>query len=227
MNNPQTKKDISVVIPICNEEKNIAELYSRIKKTLTNSNFEVIFIDDGSIDNSLNILKSIHEKEKNIKVISFFKNSGKSAAYSAGFEKASGKIIVTLDGDLQDLPEEIPRLVNKINQGYHLVNGWKINKYIGKPVKRLNSTIYNFLTRALTGIKLNDFNSPFKAYRNYVAKDLTLYGGLYRYIPVLAYWQGYTRITEIPTTTSRRKYGSSKFKARKIHSGFFDLLTAQ
>jgi len=227
MNSPQTKKDISIVIPVFNEENNVIELYSRIKKALQDKNFEVIFVDDGSTDNTLNVLRELNKKEKNIKAVSFFKNLGKSYAYSAGFEKASGNIIITMDGDLQDLPEEIPRLVNKINQGYQLVNGWKVNKYVHKPIKKLNSKIYNFLTRAITGIKLNDFNSPFKAYRDFVAKDLNLYGGLYRYIPVLAYWQGYTRITEIPTTTSRRKYGSSKFKVRKIHSGFFDLLTAK
>lgn len=220
-------KDISLVIPIFNEEKSINELYSRIKKTLINANFEIIFVDDGSTDNTLNILKELHKKDKNIKIISFFKNLGKSYAYSAGFEKASGKIIITMDSDLQDLPEEIPKLVNKINQGYHLVNGWKINKYKNRPIKTLNSKIYNLLTRSLTGIRLNDFNSPFKAYKYYVAKDLNLYGGLYRYIPVLAKWQGYNRITEIPVTTANRKYGNSKFKVRKIHSGFFDLLTAK
>src|SRR3989344_3209375 len=138
MNSPQTKKDISIVIPVFNEENNVIELYSRIKKALQDKNFEVIFVDDGSTDNTLNVLRELNKKEKNIKAVSFFKNLGKSYAYSAGFEKASGNIIITMDGDLQDLPEEIPRLVNKINQGYQLVNGWKVNKYVHKPIKKLN-----------------------------------------------------------------------------------------
>ena len=220
-------KEVSIVIPVYNEENSINELYSRIKKTLINTDFEVIFVDDGSTDNTLNVLRELNKNNKNVKVVSFFKNLGKSSAYSVGFEKASGRIIITMDGDLQDLPEEIPKLINKINQGYHLVNGWKVHKYKNKPIKTINSKIYNFLTRILTGIKLKDFNSPFKAYRSYVAKDLNLYGGLYRYIPVLARWNGYNKITEIPVSTAIRKHGRSKFKVRKIHSGFFDLLTAK
>ena len=216
---------VSIVIPLYNEEESLLELYDTIINVLKteNLNYEIIFIDDGSKDDSLNILKELHFKDNNIKIYGFQKNCGKSAALSQGFKKASGDIVITMDADLQDDPNEIPKLIEMINSGHDLVSGWK--KKRNDPIsKTIPSKLFNFITSKLTGIKIHDFNCGLKAYRKKVIKDIPVYGELHRYLPVLAHWRGY-KVGEIVVLHHERKYGKTKFGARRFLSGFFDLFT--
>jgi glycosyltransferase involved in cell wall biosynthesis len=216
---------ISIIIPLLNEEDSLLELYDKIIYVLSTEkiSYEIIFIDDGSTDNSLNILKNLHSKNKKIKIYSFQKNYGKSAALSQGFKKASGDIVITMDADLQDDPNEIPKLLDKINKGHDLVSGWK--KKRNDPIsKTIPSKFFNFVTSKLTGIKIHDFNCGLKAYRKKVIKDIPVYGELHRYLPVLAHWRGY-KVGELTVLHHKRKYGKTKFGVRRFLSGFFDLFT--
>lgn len=220
------KKDITILIPLYNEAESLKELYQKIISIeyLSSKNIEILFIDDGSKDDSLKILKEIYENDKErVRIISFRRNHGKSSALSAGFKYANGDIVITMDADLQDEPNEIPNLINKLNEGYDLVSGWK--KKRRDPIsKTLPSKIFNKVTAFLTGIKIHDFNCGLKAYKSDVVKEIDVYGELHRYIPVLAHLLGY-RISEIPVEHHYRKYGHSKYGLWRFFSGFFDLLT--
>jgi len=218
--------EISIIIPLFNEEESLKELHQQIKNQLeiiNITNYEIIFINDGSTDNSLEIIRQIHYENPNVHCISFRRNYGKSAALAVGFKHARGKYVITMDADLQDDPAEIPNLINKLNEGYDVVSGWKKQRY--DPIsKTLPSKLFNAVTSITSGIKLHDFNCGLKAYKSDVVKTLHIYGEMHRYIPALAHWEGF-KITEIPVQHHRRKYGKSKFGMRRFINGFLDLLT--
>lgn len=218
--------EISVVIPLFNEEESIPELSNLLQKELeklTNEKYEVIFIDDGSTDNSFEEIKKVNQNNKKFKCIRFRRNYGKSAALSVGFDKAVGKYVITMDSDLQDDPSEIKNLIDKLNEGYDLVSGWKKKRY--DPItKTIPSKFFNFVTSAFSGIKLHDFNCGLKGYRQEVVKSLNVYGEMHRYIPALAHWMGF-KVTEIPVIHHPRKFGKSKFGISRFINGFLDLLT--
>ncbi len=219
------KIDVSIVIPMLNEEESIGELSRQIIEVMTriNKSFEIIFIDDGSTDASPAAAKALHEKDSRIKLIEFRKNYGKAAALAAGFKMAAGDIVVTMDADLQDDPNEIPNLLQKLDEGYDLVSGWK--KVRHDPfIKTQTSKVYNYFTSLFSGIRLHDFNCGLKAYRAEVVKTMSVYGELHRYLPVIAHRNGY-RVTEIPVTHHPRKYGESKYGVARFTRGAFDLLT--
>ena len=220
----EKEKFISIVIPVFNEEKSLNDLFSEISGVMQAfTNWEVIFIDDGSTDESFSILKNISRSNSMVKIISFYKNIGKSDALSAGFENVDGDIIITMDADLQDDPKEIISMINKIEEGWDLVSGWKKNRQ--DPLsKRLPSKVFNFITSLLTGIKIHDFNCGLKAYRKKVIKSIDVYGGLHRYIPALAGRLGFS-VTEIAVHHRERKYGTTKYGANRLYHGFFDLFT--
>ncbi len=217
--------DISIIIPLLNEEESLGELYSLISEVADKNNlsYEICFVDDGSTDKSLDVLKKLSQDNKNIKILSFRKNYGKSAALSEGFKLALGEFIITMDADLQDDPVEIPNLINKLNEGFDMVSGWKKkrNDPLGKTIP---SKFFNYTTSLLTGIKIHDFNCGLKAYRREVVKEIPVYGELHRYLPVLAHWRGF-RVGEIIVQHHPRKYGVTKFGWRRLFHGFFDLLT--
>lgn len=217
--------DLSLVIPVKDEEKSLPVLYREILtavKPLAKS-WEIIFVDDGSTDRSAAIIGSLQKRDRRILLIKFRGNFGKSAALSAGFEKARGEVIITLDADLQDDPAELPKFLTKINAGYDLVCGWK-KKRLDPPGKVIPSRFWNLMAAALSGVKIHDFNCGFKAYRQEVAKSLPLYGELYRLIPILAAEKKF-RITEIPVHHRPRVYGQSKFGWERFIKGFLDLIT--
>ncbi|HUI30963.1 MAG TPA: glycosyltransferase family 2 protein [Candidatus Acidoferrales bacterium] len=222
---PPRRIDISIVVPLYNEEQSLMPLSLSIRDALDRMNYtyEVIFVDDGSTDNSLRVLKDIHRKNRRYKFISFRKNYGKSAALSVGFQHSLGRIIVTMDADLQDDPNEIPHLVEKLESGYDLVNGWKRKRH--DPIsKTIPSRFFNFTTSLLTGIRLRDFNSGLKAYKREVVQDIKVYGEMHRFLPVMAQWAGY-RIAEIPVIHHPRKYGKTKFGLNRFWHGLLDLIT--
>ncbi len=215
--------DLSFVIPVFNEEKSLQKLYSEILKYTADYSYEIIFVNDGSSDNSRDKLKSIQELDDNIKVINFRTNFGKSAALQTGFNKVQGDIVFTMDADLQDDPKEIPRFLEKIDQGYDLVTGWKKNRK--DPItKTIPSKFFNFFTSLMFKLKLHDYNCGFKAYKKEVIKSVTIYGELHRYIPALANAQGFS-VTEIPVIHHKRKFGKTKYGATRFFKGFLDLLT--
>lgn len=219
--------EISVVIPVWNEEENIKQLYSELKEVLDNlgREYEIIFVDDGSTDNSFKILQKIHEKDNKVKAIRFQRNFGKSAALSAGFENSKGNIVFTMDGDLQDDPKEIPNFLEEIEKGYDLVVGWKFRRR--DPLsKRLPSKIFNKLTSFLTGVRVHDINCCFKAYKKEVIKNINVYGELHRYIPALVHWKGYN-VSEIKVNHRPRKHGRSKYGSMRLLKGFLDLITVK
>ena len=227
MQNRQNKsqKELSVIIPLFNEEKSLGSLYGELKSALKNfgKSYEIIFVDDGSKDNSWSVLERLHAADKDIRGIQFRKNSGKAAALSAGFKHAKGKVIVSMDADLQDDPGEIPKLIKKLDEGYDLVSGWRFKRQ--DPLsKTLPSKFFNYLTSLLTGIRIHDFNCGFKAYRKEVVKDIELYGELHRYIPVLAHWRGY-EVGEMKVRHRPRAHGKSKYGMVRLFRGLTDLLT--
>ena len=218
---------LSIVTPVYNEEQNIGLFHSKVTKVLKKlrKSYEIWFIDDGSRDSTLKTIKELKKKDKHVKFITFRRNFGKAAALSAGFEHANGDIIITMDGDLQDEPEEIPKFIAKIEEGYDLVNGWKFKRK--DPLsKTIPSKFFNWLTSKMIGVKLHDFNCGFKAYRKEVVKEITLYGDLHRYIPAIAFWKGY-RIAELPVKHNERLYGKSKYGSKRILTGFIDLMTVK
>ena len=219
--------DFSIVIPVYNEEESLRELISNIKKVFGNTKktYEVIFVDDGSTDKSLDILKRIASENKNVRALSFRKNSGKSQALTLGFQMANGKYIATLDADLQDDPANIMPLFQKMTRGqYDLVTGWRKNRQ-DNLLKILSSRLFNrFVVPLLFGIKFNDLNSGLKVYKSEVAKSLRIYGGMHRFIPVIAEEMGFS-VTEKEVLHHRRKYGESKYKSSKILTDLPDLLT--
>ncbi len=218
-------KKVSIVIPLLNEEESLRPLASEIKKAMRglSCDYEVLLIDDGSNDGSLKIIKEIVKQDQKFRYLSFRKNYGKSAALQMGFKNISGDAVITMDADLQDDPNEIPNLIMKLEEGYDLVSGWK-KKRFDPFVKRQSSKFFNFATKVMSGIKIHDFNCGLKAYRREVIKNITVYGELHRYMPVLAGWQGY-RITEIPVRHHPRRYGKTKFGISRFFKGFIDLLT--
>jgi glycosyltransferase involved in cell wall biosynthesis len=221
----QQRMDYSVVIPLYNEEESLRDLSEQLKNVLTRlgGRYEIIYIDDGSTDNSFRVLRDLHFKNKRIKVVSFRRNYGKSAALMVGFQKAQGEFVITMDADLQDDPAEIPNLVRQLRGGVDLVSGWKKKRH--DPItKTIPSKFFNFVTGITTGIKIHDFNCGLKGYRRDVVKSINVYGELHRYIPALAHWQGF-RIGEIPVQHHARKFGKSKFGGGRLIKGGLDLLT--
>jgi glycosyltransferase involved in cell wall biosynthesis len=219
--------DLSIVIPLYNEEENVEPLYDQLKAALegVGRKYEIIIVDDGSTDGSFDVLKRLHRGEERLKVIRFRRNFGKAAALAAGFEAAEGEVVITMDGDLQDDPQEIPRFLQKLEEGFDLVSGWK--KQRRDPFsKRWPSRVFNWTVSFLTGLRLHDLNCGFKAYRREVIQELQtrLYGGLHRYIPVLAYARGY-RVGEITVAHRPRQRGHSKYGWERFLRGFLDLLT--
>ncbi|WP_340076876.1 glycosyltransferase family 2 protein [Leptobacterium sp. I13] len=220
--------DISVVIPLLNEKESLNELYDWIAQVMQSNHFsyEVLFIDDGSTDGSWEAIEQLAGKNKQVKGLRFFRNFGKSQALHAGFELANGDVIITMDADLQDNPEEIPelhRLITKEN--YDLVSGWKKKRYDAIITKNLPSKLFNWAARKTSGLKLHDFNCGLKAYKNQVIKNIDVYGEMHRYIPVLAKNAGFTRIEEKIVKHQARKYGKTKFGAERFINGFLDLIT--
>ena len=219
--------DISLVIPLLNEEESLVELSDLIKKVMTSHNFdyEVLFIDDGSTDSSWEIIEKLSLEDDNIKGIKFRRNYGKSAALNVGFARSIGNVVITMDADLQDSPEEIPELYNLVvKEDYDLVSGWKQKRY--DPLsKTIPTKLFNWAVRRTSGIYLHDFNCGLKAYKNIVIKSIDVNGEMHRYIPVLAKWAGFHRITEKSVVHQARKYGVTKFGLERFMNGFLDLLT--
>ena len=217
---------VSVVIPLYNEEESLSELTLQLEselKRVANNSYEVIFIDDGSTDNSFSVLRRIHERNPRFKAIRFRRNYGKSAALSVGFAEAKGLVVITMDADLQDDPSEIHNLLEKLRQGYDLVSGWK-KKRKDPLTKTIPSKFFNFVTSVVSGVRLHDHNCGLKGYRRDVVKTLQVYGEMHRYLPALAYWDGF-KVTEIPVTHHPRRYGKTKFGITRFIKGFLDLLT--
>jgi glycosyltransferase involved in cell wall biosynthesis len=220
--------DISVVIPLLNEDESLQELYDWIAKVMQSNHYfyEIIFIDDGSTDNSWNVIEQLSSKNKAVKGIRFQKNFGKSQALDAGFELAIGKVVITMDADLQDNPEEIPSLYNLIiDENFDLVSGWKKKRYDNVFTKNIPSKLFNAAARKTSGLKLHDFNCGLKAYQNEVIKKIKVSGEMHRYIPVLAKNEGFTKIGEIVVQHQARKYGETKFGMDRFVNGFLDLIT--
>ncbi len=220
--------NISIIIPLLNEEESLPELTSWIEKVMIDNNFsyEVIFVDDGSTDDSWEIISKLSSENKNIKGIRFLRNYGKSQALHAGFAKSIGDVIITMDADLQDSPDEIPELYKMIIDGkYDLISGWKKKRYDSVVAKNLPSKLFNWAARKTSGVKLNDFNCGLKAYKNIVIKNIEVSGEMHRYIPVLAKNAGFNKIGEKVVMHQARKYGESKFGMSRFINGFLDLIT--
>lgn len=220
--------DISLVIPLLNEKESLIPLYNWILEVFEKENYtyELIFIDDGSIDGSWDVISELYSKDKRVKGIRFIKNFGKSQALHAGFEFAKGDFIVTLDADLQDSPEEIPNLIETLkNNGFDMVSGWKKKRYDSFLFKNLPSKLFNWAARRASGIQLHDFNCGLKAYRKAVIKNIDVYGEMHRYIPVLAAHEGFKNIGEQIVKHQARKFGKTKFGADRFFKGFLDLIT--
>jgi len=220
-----TAVDISVVVPLYNEEQSLLPLNEALERVLSGlgRSYEIVYVDDGSTDASFDRLKEIAKGSAAVRAIRFRRNFGKAAALSAGFHAARGAVIITLDADLQDDPDEIPRLLAHLDEGWDLVSGWKLNRQ--DPLsKTLPSRIFNGVTGRLSGLKLHDFNCGFKVYRTEVVRNLRIYGELHRYVPVLAHWKGF-RVSELPVRHHPRAYGQSKYGLGRFPKGLVDLLT--
>lgn len=220
--------DLSIVIPLIDEAESLPELTSWIEKVMKENHYsyEVIFVDDGSSDNSWEIIEKLRAGNSNIKGIKFQRNYGKSAGLNEAFRAASGDVVITMDADLQDSPDEIPGLRKMIlEDGYDMVSGWKKKRYDNTLTKNIPSKFFNAVTRSMSGIKLHDFNCGLKAYKNKVVKGVEVYGEMHRYIPVLAKWAGFKKIGEKVVEHRARKYGKSKFGWRRFVNGFLDLLS--
>lgn len=221
-------KELSIVISLYNEEESLLELVRWIEQVMEREGhtYEVIMVDDGSTDASWKIIKDLSAKNSNIRGISFRRNYGKSAALFHGFKAAEGRVVITMDADLQDSPEEIPEMYRMVTEdGYDIVSGWKKQRFDNKLTKNLPSKLYNWTARKITGIKLHDMNCGLKAYRNEVVKNIEVYGEMHRYIPYLAKNAGFSRITEKPVQHQKRKYGVSKFGLERFVNGFLDLIS--
>lgn len=216
---------VSFVLPVYNEQPSLRALYEQISRVMDAlpDDFELVFVDDGSSDGSFALLEALHREDRRVRVVQFRCNFGKAAAYNAGFEAARGDIVVTLDTDLQDDPDEIPRFIDKIDEGHDMVIGWK-HEGKGPVGKSLPSRFFNLVVRRLTGIPLHDFNCPFKAYRSEVLQEIQVYGELHRYIPVLASARGFT-LAEIPIRNLPRQHGKSHYGMERYLRGMLDLLT--
>lgn len=222
------KIDISVIVPLYNEEESLPELVAWIKRVMDENNFsyEIVMVDDGSKDNSWAVVEELRQENEAIKGIKFMRNYGKSAALYCGFEEAQGDVVITMDADLQDSPDEIPELYRMIvEDGFDLVSGWKKKRYDPVLSKNIPSKLYNWTVRRMTGIKLHDMNCGLKSYRKNVIKSIEVYGDMHRYIPVLAKWAGYKNIGEKVVVHSERKYGVTKFGLERFVRGPLDLLS--
>ncbi len=220
--------NLSIVIPLKDEAESLPELCAWIHKVVTEQNFsyEIVLVDDGSTDDSWKVIQQLRYNNTNIKGIRFQRNYGKSAALNEGFKAASGKVVITMDADLQDSPDEIPELYNMIvSEGYHLVSGWKKKRYDNTLTKNIPSKFFNAATRSMSGIQLHDFNCGLKAYHSKVVKSIEVYGEMHRYIPVLAKWAGFRKIGEKVVEHRKRKYGVTKFGWSRFINGFLDLAT--
>ncbi|HEX9980707.1 MAG TPA: glycosyltransferase family 2 protein [Flavobacterium sp.] len=220
--------NLSIVIPLLNEEESLQELHDWIVSVMKTNNFsyEVIFIDDGSTDSSWQIIQRLSELNPNIRGIHFHKNYGKSQALHAGFARATGDVVITMDADLQDNPEEIPGLFEMVTRDhYDLVSGWKKKRYDSVVTKNMPSKLFNWAARKTSGVQLHDFNCGLKAYKNIVVKNIEVSGEMHRYIPVLAKNAGYSRIAEKVVKHQARKYGETKFGMDRFINGFLDLIT--
>lgn len=217
--------EISIVIPVLNEEENIPLLYQELTEVLDKlgKSYEIIFIDDGSTDNSFKILKGIHEGDSKVRIIKFRRNFGQTPAIRAGFEHATGDVIIMMDADLQNDPKDIPRLLDKLDEGFDVVSGWRKNRRDPLFTKKIPSRLSNHLARRLTGVDIHDFGCTLKAYRSEAIQDLELYGEMHRYIPALLAWKGF-RVSEVTIMHHPRKYGETKYGVTRLVKGFLDLM---
>tara|TARA_B110001454_G_scaffold215501_1_gene237058 strand:+ start:4635 stop:5579 length:945 start_codon:yes stop_codon:yes gene_type:complete len=220
----KTKKDLSIIVPVYNEQDSLNQLYLEIKNNVNDKyNWELIFINDGSKDNSKEIILDLVNSDSNVKLIDFLINKGKSESINSGFKKCSGNVVITLDADLQDDPNEIGAFVSKVEETSGLVSGWKKNR-LDSFSKRIQSKIFNFLLRVLTKINIHDFNCGFKAYPIEAVRMINIYGGLHRFIPILVKNNGFN-VSELVVNHRKRKHGQSKYTKSRIFHGFFDLIS--
>lgn len=220
--------DISVIVPLLNEAESLPELTSWIERVMSEHGFsyEILMVDDGSTDGSWNVIQDLHKSNPAVKGIKFRRNYGKSAALNTAFEACEGDVVITMDADLQDSPDEIPELYRMIREdGYDLVSGWKKVRYDSKIAKNIPSKFFNWTTRKMSGIKLHDFNCGLKAYKKDVVKSIEVYSEMHRYIPVIAKWAGFSNIGEKVVIHQKRKHGVSKFGWNRFINGYLDLLT--
>ncbi len=220
--------DISIIVPLYNEEESLPTLFEWIERVMNANNFsyEVVFVNDGSTDGSWEVVESLQRKSENVRGLKFRHNYGKSPALYCGFKAAKGDVVITMDADLQDSPEEIPGLYSMIkNDGYDLVSGWKKKRYDSKLAKNLPSKLYNATARRVTGLKLHDMNCGLKAYKNEVVKNIEVYGEMHRYIPFLAKNAGFTKIGEKVVEHRKRQFGETKFGLNRFVNGYLDLIT--
>ncbi|NLJ08473.1 MAG: glycosyltransferase family 2 protein, partial [Sphingobacteriales bacterium] len=219
--------DLSIVIPVFNEKESLIELEAWIKRVVTQHgyDYEIIFIDDGSTDGSFEVIQSLATQNNRVKAVRFRRNYGKSAALNEGFALAKGRVVITMDSDLQDSPDEIPELFRMITEeGFEIVSGWKKKRY--DPLnKTIPTKLFNWATRKISGIKLHDFNCGLKAYQSEVVKNIDVYGEMHRYIPVIAKWKGFTKIGEKVVEHHPRKYGHTKFGFERFINGLLDLIS--
>ncbi len=220
--------DLSIVIPLYNEEENVEQLYTQLKAALegVGREYEIIIVDDGSTDGSFDILKRLHEGDERLKVIRFRRNFGQTAAFAAGFDRSQGQVVITLDADLQNDPADIPLLLEKIEEGYDVVSGWRLHRKDPFLTRRLPSMIANWLISQVTGVHLHDYGCSLKAYRREVVKNIQLYGELHRFIPAIANWMGVS-VAEVPVRHYARRFGKSKYGLSRTARVLLDLLTVR
>ena len=221
--------ELSIVIPLFNEEESVEPLYAQLQEALESleRNYEIIVVDDGSTDRSFELLKGLHAQDKRLKVIRFRRNFGQTAAFAAGFEHAQGRVVVTMDADLQNDPADIPRLLEKLGEGYDVVSGWRVERWKSAWLtRRLPSVVANRLISETTGVHLHDYGCSLKAYRSEVVKNINLYGELHRFIPAMASWMGVS-VTEIPVHYQPRQFGRSKYGLSRTIKVVLDLLTVR
>lgn len=219
--------DISIVVPLYNEEESLPPLLEWIERVMEENEFtyEVLFIDDGSDDRSWSVIEQLKKDHACVRAVKFRRNYGKSAALNVGFEHCEGDVVITMDADLQDSPDEIPELYRMIKNGYDLVSGWKKKRYDSKLAKNIPSKFFNWTTRRMTKINLHDFNCGLKAYKKEVVKSIEVYGEMHRYIPVIAKWAGFKRIGEKVVQHRKREFGVTKFGLNRFVHGYLDLIS--